>query len=98
MNTRTICLAALVLAMSTVLAAQTPGPCMGVSGTAYVNWQQFHSDICHTGYNASEVILNPANVGNLVLAWKYDTGIESTYPRPQSPMGWCISGTKFQVS
>ena len=54
-----------------MLAAQAPGPCLGISKTAYVNWPQFHSDLCHTGYNASEVILSPATVGNLVLDWKF---------------------------
>ena len=71
-----LCCFGLLLIFGTMLAAQTPGPCLGVSGTAYVNWPQFHSDPCHTGYNASEVILSPANVENLVLDWKYNTGPE----------------------
>ena len=53
------CLGSLLI-FGTMLAAQKPGPCLGVSGTAHVNWPQFHSDLCHTGYNASEVILSPA--------------------------------------
>src|SRR5690348_4007268 len=61
----------LLLIFGTMLAAQAPGPCLGISKTAYVNWPQFHSDLCHTGYNATEVILSPATVGNLVLDWKF---------------------------
>src|SRR3954464_9988581 len=64
----------LLLIFGTMLAAQTPGPCLGVSGPAYVNWPQFHSDVCHTGYNASEFILSPATVGKLVINWKYAIG------------------------
>jgi hypothetical protein len=57
----------LMMLTASLAWAQTPGPCFGVSGTAQVDWPQFHSDVCHTGYNASEFILSPANVGNLVL-------------------------------
>ncbi len=36
-------------------------------------------DACHTGYNPYEAILSPANVGNLVLDWKYATGGALTF-------------------
>jgi len=70
-TTALFCLGLLPI-FGTMLAAQTPRPCLGVSGTTYVNWPQFHSDPCHTGYNASESILSSTNVRNLVLDWKYN--------------------------
>src|SRR5262245_57088316 len=82
MKTTALCCLGLLLIFGTMLAAQTPGPCLGVSGTAYVNWPQFHSDPCHTGYNASEFILSPANVGKLDLDWKYNTCIEIDLSSP----------------
>ncbi len=85
----------LLLIFGTMLAAQTPGPCLGVSGTAYVNWPQFHSDVCHTGYNASEFILSTANVGNMVLDWKYDTGIEIDLSSPTVANGVVYIGDQF---
>ena len=74
MKTTALFCLGLLLIFGTMLAAQTPGPCLGVSGTAHVNWPQFHSNPCHTGYNASEFILSPATVGNLVLNWEFETG------------------------
>ena len=85
----------LLLMFGTMLAAQAPGPCLGVSKTTYVNWPQFHSDVCHTGYNASEVILSPANVGNLVLDWKYSTGIEVDLSSPTVANGVVYIGDQF---
>ena len=73
MKTSLLFCLSLLLMFSTMLLAQTPGPCLGISKTAYVNWPQFHSDVCHTGYNASEFILSATNVGNLVLDWQYMT-------------------------
>ena len=95
MNTRTTCLAALVLAIGATLAAQTPGSC-GVAKSTYVNWPQFHSDVCHTGYNASEFILSPATVGNLVLDWKYNTGIEIDLSSPAVANGVVYIGDEYQ--
>src|SRR5208337_2874589 len=79
MNIRTICRAALLMVIGSTVAAQpvlaqSNPPCAGVSATAFVNWPQFHSDSCHTGYNPNEFILSPATVGNLALDWKYETG------------------------
>ena len=68
MRAAALCCLGLLLVFDT-LAAQTPSRCLGVSGAAYVNWLQFHSDLCHTGYNARESILSPATVGNLVRDW-----------------------------
>ena len=73
MKIAALCCLGLLLIFGTTLAAQAPGPCSGVSKTAYVNWPQFHSDLCHTGYNPNEFILSPATVGNLALDWKYTT-------------------------
>ena len=72
MNIRTMCWAALLMVIGCMVAAQavlaqSNLPCAGVSATAFVNWPQFHSDPCHTGYNPNEFLLSPATVGNLVL-------------------------------
>ena len=53
MKTTALFCLGLLLVSDATLAAQTPGSC-GVTKTTYVNWPQFHSDPCHTGYNASE--------------------------------------------
>src|SRR6201986_3365823 len=87
MKTTTLLCLGVLLMFCRTLAAQAPGPCLGLSRTAYVNWPQFHSDPCHTGYNASESILSPANVGNLVLDWKYDTGISVYVSSPAMANG-----------
>jgi glucose dehydrogenase len=76
MNIRNTCFAALLaifgfmVAVQPVLAQSNP-PCAGVSATAFANWPQLLIDPCHTGYNPNEFILNPSNVGTLVLDWKY---------------------------
>ncbi len=58
-----------VLMAAPVLAQSTP--CAGRAGTAFVNWPQFHSDPCHTGYNPNEFLLGSSTVGSLVLNWKH---------------------------
>ena len=69
----------------------------GSVSAAFVNWPQFHSDPCHTGYNASEFILSPATVGNLVLDWQYTTGETPFLPR-QWLVAWCTSGPLTTMS
>ena len=81
MKMRIACWAALFIVIGSMVApqpvlAQSNPPCAGVSATGFVNWPQFRSDPCHTGFNASEFILSPSTVGNLVLDWKYLTGEE----------------------
>ncbi len=81
----TCCLGMLLLVGSSALAQprNLPPPnttCDGSSTLA--EWvPQFHFDHCLTGYNPYEVILSPANVGNLVLDWQYTTA----YPIDSSP-------------
>jgi hypothetical protein len=41
-------------------------------GQTNVNWPQFHLNNSHTGFNAQETTLKPANVPHLELQW---TGI-----------------------
>ena len=44
-----------------------------VNNRLSINWPQFHFDHCLTGYNPYETVLSPQTVGNLVLAWKFQT-------------------------
>ncbi len=57
------------------VAPQSNPPCGAATAKTcpIVNWPQFHFDSAHTGFNPYETILSPANVGNLVLDWKYQT-------------------------
>jgi hypothetical protein len=64
-----------------------------VALSLYANWPQFHSDVCHTGYNASEFILSPANVGKLVLDWKYPTGNDIDLSSPTVANGVVYVGS-----
>ena len=52
------------------MLAQSNQPCGVRTQTTFVNWPQYQSDICHTGYNPNETVLSPSTVGNLVLDWK----------------------------
>ena len=78
MNKRIIGWAVLLMVISCMVAGQTAlaqsnPPCARASATAFVNWPQFHSDPCHTGYNPNEFLLSAGTVGSLVLDWKYTT-------------------------
>ena len=71
MKIKMLCSLTLLMGASFVVAQQNvpaSNPlCGGLSGTAFVNWPQFHSDLCHTGYNPNEFLLSRSTVGNLVL-------------------------------
>ncbi len=60
-------------AMAQQVSPQSSAPCSGATARIcpILNWPQFHFDSAHTGFNPNETILSPANVGNLVLDWKY---------------------------
>ena len=67
-----VLLAGTVLAQPNVPASNSA--CAGVSSTGYVNWPQFHFDVCHSGYNPNEFLLSTTTVGNLVLDWHSQYG------------------------
>ena len=98
MKTAPLCCLGLLLIFGTMLAAQTPGPCVGVSGTAYVNWPQFHSDPCHTGYNPSEFILSPATSETWFSIGSTTRGLPSDFPRLRWRMGWSMSAPTTTTS
>jgi hypothetical protein len=80
MKIRTICWAALLMVIGSMLAAQPAfaqvpcGPTISPLPTLFVNWPQFGYDPRHSSCNPYEFILSPATVGNLVLDWTYQTG------------------------
>ncbi len=97
MNIRTICRSALLMVIGSMVAAQpvlaqSNPPCAGVSATGFVNWPQFHSDLCHTGYNPNEFLLSPATVGNLAFRLEVPDGGCRLTLRRRWPTAWCTSG------
>ncbi len=86
MKVKTLCplvllMAAWLVASQPVFAQSNP-VCAGVSSKVFVNWPEFHSDPCHTGYNRNEFLLGPVTVGNLTLDWQYATGDMLLYSSP----------------
>ncbi len=78
MRIPTICCFGFLLIIGSTIAAQqiapqSNRPCSAATAKIcpILNWPQFHFDSAHTGFNPYETILSPANVGNLVLDWKY---------------------------
>ena len=70
-----IMLIALLATTQTALAQIPCGPTIFPKATLFVNWPQFHYDLAHSGCNPYETILDSNTVGNLVLDWKYATGV-----------------------
>ena len=55
-------------------------PASTASSAASGDWPQFHNDPTHTGYNATETTISPANVAALGLAWSGATYSPSSSP------------------
>ena len=64
------CLALLLTIGSIAVAQCGRGPLR----KSLVDWAQFHFDLCHTGHNPYEFLLDPITVANLGLEWSYTTG------------------------
>lgn len=50
--------------------------------TAGCDWTQHGHDAAHTGFNPSEHIITPSNVGELAVAWHSRTDVGSTHASP----------------
>src|SRR5580704_13493963 len=78
MKITTICCLVLFLIMGAGIAQarnlQPPNLCDSSTPGLVETKSQYRFDPCHTGFNAYEYILSPANVGSLVQAWQYTTG------------------------
>jgi eukaryotic-like serine/threonine-protein kinase len=98
MKRRLTCSFGLLLTLVPLVTAQLrvlPPPSLSCNGFINrVEWgSQFRFDACHTGYNPYEAVLSPANVGNLVLNWKYATGGDITYSSPTVANGVVYIGS-----
>ncbi len=63
--------AALALApMPAPILAASPNPALALASG---DWPQYGHDAAHSGYNAAERIVSPANVANLKLTWTAST-------------------------
>ena len=85
------CLLVLLLVIGSTATAQQP--CSGPHTKAVVDWPQFRSDPCHTGFNPYEFVLGPATVGNLVLDWTYNAGPGIAYSSPAVANGVVYVGS-----
>ena len=60
----------LVLLIGSTATAQQPCS-SGPPAKALIDWPEFGSGPCRTGFNPYEFVLSPATVGNLVVDWQY---------------------------
>src|SRR5580704_12333575 len=100
MKITTICCLVLFLIMGAGIAQarnlQPPNLCDSSTPGLVETKSQYRFDPCHTGFNAYEYILSPANVGSLVQAWHYTTGGPIFFASPTVANGIVYSGSEDQ--